>query len=388
MERSTTVTPSDLEVLLADGSGLRVSIYLPVHPASAQAAQDGIRLKNLLRQAEAGLLERGLRTPEADSLLQEATWLLDDPSFWRSGGRGVALFVSTDGTRVFRLPASFEEIAVVGERFHVKPLLPLLTGDRHYSLLALSGSRVRLFQGTRFGLQDVTPAGMPTSLDETMRYDGLEKQTQVHTAGPAKGAGARHASRFHGHGATERDDKGRILVFFRQVDAAIRGLVSRHGGPLVVAGVDHLRSIYREANSYQGLLDEGVSGSPESMSLERLQELTGQVLHPRFEAQELRAAEHCRERFGTGLCVSDLREVLPAARSGRVDTLFVALDRWRWGTYDATSDEVDLHDSMRPDSEDLLDRATAHTLLRRGVVFAVPAERVPGGDPVAALLRY
>ena len=224
--------------------------------------------------------------------------------------------------------------------------------------------------------------------DEVLRHDMTEKQVQMHTAGPAKGVGVRYAAKFHGHGATERNEKGRILVFFRQIDVGIHGRLSRHGGPLVLVGVDYLHSIYREANTYPELIDVGIPGSPESLSSDRLQDLTAEVLRPHFEAQELRAAEHCKDRFGTGLCISDLKEVLPAARTGRVDTLFVALDRWQWGAYDAASDKVELHESLRPDSEDLLDRATAHTLLRRGSVFVVPAERVPGGDSAAALLRY
>jgi hypothetical protein len=41
---------------------------------------------------------------------------------------------------------------VVTDRFHIKPLLPLLSGDGRFYVLALSQSEVRLLQGTRYSV--------------------------------------------------------------------------------------------------------------------------------------------------------------------------------------------------------------------------------------------
>ena len=388
MERSSTFTPADLESLMQPGPGPRVSVYLPTHPLTTQATEDEIRYKNLMRQAQELLVTGGMRTPEAKTFLQEACSLLDDGGFWRIGGRGMAVFVGPSGTSVYRVPMEFEEFVVVAERHHVKPLLPLMSGDGKYHLLAFSQSRVRLLSGTRFEIRDVTPPGIPSSLDEALRFVVHEKQAQVHTAGPAKGAGAQRASMFHGHGATERDEKGRILEFFREVDAGIKERLAAHDGPLLLAGVDYLRSIYREANSYPRLLPEGIPGNPDEMEPFELHERAIAILTPHFDDQVDRAAERLMDRKNSSLFVSEIRDVLAAARYSRVDTLFVALDRRQWGRYDPPTGDIDLHDEPLPGDEDLLDRATAHTLSRRGRVFVVPAEKVPGGTAAAALLRY
>jgi len=42
---------------------------------------------------------------------------------------------------------------VVSDRFHLKPLLPLLTGDGRFYILALSQNQVRLLQGTRYSVR-------------------------------------------------------------------------------------------------------------------------------------------------------------------------------------------------------------------------------------------
>lgn len=389
MERATVLTPGDLDSLLQPGRGARVSIYLPVHPIKTEAPQDAIRLKNLLRESAAGLDSRGLRRTEIGLLLEEAYSLLDDAPFWRTGGAGLALFASMQGTRAYRLPIEFEELVAVGNSFHIKPLLPLLSGNGHYSLLALSQSRLRLLQGDRWRVRDVTPSRVPTSLEEAMQFDVLDKGAQVHTAGPPRGAGAGRASQFHGHGATERDDKGRILEYFRQVDSGVRERLLRHGGPLVLAGVDYLRSIYREANTYPHLLADGIAGSPDDLDPFELHAQAAAIVASQSEARRQEVSERMHDRLGTGLVALELSDVLAAAHVGRVDTLFVAVDEHRWGRFDPTSGEIELtNGDDRSSYEDLLDRATVDTLLRRGRVYAVSQQEVPGDTPVAALLRY
>jgi hypothetical protein len=388
MQRLGKLTPNDLETLLGNDRGYRVSIYFPVHPIKRDTSEDSIRLKNLVRRAQADLEAHGLRRPDAEALLRDATSLVDDSAFWRSGGNGVALFASVGETRVYRLPLSFEELVVVGESFHIKPLLPLLSGNGHYSLLALSKSHLRLLQGDRWRIEDVTPTKIPTSLQEFLQYDVFEKQSQVHTAGPARGAGASRAAQFHGHGATERDDKARIEEYFRHVDSGVSERLRRHRGPLVLAGVDHLRGLYRTVNTYSYLLEDGISGSPDGLAPPELHAKATEILERHYDRAKDEAAGRVSDHLGTGLVALDLRDVLSAAHFGRVDTLFVAIDRQEWGRFDPTSGDIERSSEPKPGSEDLLDRATTDTLMRRGRVFAVESDRVPGDTSAAALLRY
>jgi hypothetical protein len=46
-------------------------------------------------------------------------------------------------------------LVIVSERFHVKPLLPLLSGDGRFYVLALSQNEIRLLQGTRYSVEQV-----------------------------------------------------------------------------------------------------------------------------------------------------------------------------------------------------------------------------------------
>jgi hypothetical protein len=82
---------------------------------------------------------------------------------------------------------------------------------------------------------------------------------------------------------------------------------------------------------------------------------------------------------------------LPAARHGRVDSLFVALGVQKWGKFDAATGGVDIHEERQPGDQDLLDLAAVQTFASAGNVYAVDPAQVPGGErhsPVAAVFRY
>ena len=83
-----TLTREDLTNLIRTSSEVCISIYMPTYRVGKETAQGPIRLKNLLRQAEAFLLDRGLRTPQARALLEPAQALLVDGLFWQHQSDG------------------------------------------------------------------------------------------------------------------------------------------------------------------------------------------------------------------------------------------------------------------------------------------------------------
>ncbi|NMD18080.1 MAG: hypothetical protein GYA82_05815, partial [Synergistaceae bacterium] len=83
-----------------------------------------------------------------------------------------------------------------------------------------------------------------------------------------------------------------------------------------------------------------------------------------------------------------LEEVVPASAQGRVDTLFVALGRQAWGTFDVESGVIELQEAHAFGNRDLLDLAAVLTIKGGGKVYAVTLDEVPGGFDLAAILRY
>jgi hypothetical protein len=124
--------------------------------------------------------------------------------------------------------------------------------------------------------------------------------------------------------------------------------------------VDYLLPIYREANTYPHLLEEGIEGNPDRLSGQELHDRAWALVGPRFDRKQKQAADQYRQLAGTGRTASELEQVVTAAHRGEVETLFVALGRHRWGRFDAEAGRVEEHEPPQPGDEDLLNCAAVH----------------------------
>jgi hypothetical protein len=157
---------------------------------------------------------------------------------------------------------------------------------------------------------------------------------------------------------------------------------------LVLAGVDYLLPIYREATAYPHLVEEGVTGNPEGLSEEELHREAWATVRPHFLKARREATVRYEQLAGTGQTSNDLREVVPAAYYGRVDVLFTAAGSRRWGAFEPGIGEVELHEEAELGDGDLLDFAAVQTLLNKGTVYVLNSEDMPDGLVAASVFRY
>jgi hypothetical protein len=384
------ISNDEIKALLKRPKDLCVSIFMPTHQAGAEIQQNPIRFKNLMREAEESLVAAGIEAQAARELLQPAQ-ALDTSDFWQHQSDGLAIFLAPEVFRYYRLPLNFEELVVVTDRFHLKPLLPLLTGDGQFYVLALSQNQVRLFEGTRYSVNEVELKNVPQSLAEALRYDEPGKQIQfrISTSKGGTSNSFQQAGSFHGQGSPETDDiTETLLQYFHEIDRGLHELLRDAQAPLIVAGVEYLLPIYREANSYRHLLEEGLTGNPEELSPEELHDQAWAIVEPYFLKAQQEAAERYQELAATGQTSTNLQEIVSAAYYSRVETLFVPVGVQQWGIFNSGTNDIQLHEGEEPGDEDLLDFAAVHTFLNGGNVYAVEPEKVPDNALLAAVFRY
>jgi hypothetical protein len=375
------VLADDLKRLATAGPGPCVSLFLPTHRAGTETVQDPIRLKNLLTEADDRLRSLGLRSPEAAELLAPAAALLDEPTFWRYQADGLAIFLRPQSFRAFRLPLRFPELASVGDRFHVKPLLPYFAADGHFFVLALSQNEIRLLEGSRHQVDEVELGEVPASLADALRYEDPERELLFHVIGG--GTGARAV--FHGHGAGDEFDKERLGRFFREVDRGLGDILGSEHAPLVLAGVQYATAIYREVSTYPELTDQVIAGNPDHLRPEELHAAAWAIIEPRFRAGLAADLARFRELDGTGRTSRAVADALSAVWAGRVAVLFASADEERWGT--VTEDGIQVHDDAQPGDEDLLNGAVVAAIGTGARIHVLPSEELPAA-PIAAILRY
>jgi hypothetical protein len=394
------ITQEDLIRLSEIRGGHCISIYLPTHRGGKDIEQDRIHLKNLLEAAEQQLKETGCSGSDIRELLDPVKeQLLDQPRFWRQQLDGLCLFRCSELFYAYLLPMTFEEQVVVGTHLHIKPLLPLLSGDGRFYLLTLHKDSVRVYEGTRYGLSYLEIENLPEEHADLIEDEDPQPTLQWHTATRVSGGHPRAQGRpaaFHGQGGLEQHEEDEIIRYFRRIDQVLAPALKREEIPLLLAGEDKSIGLYRRANSYPHIVeDTAITINPSAIRHEfaeeqKIHQQAWEILEPSFEATRQELAEDYAMWAGrdSERASSDIRAIVPAAHFERVGVLFLALNSEQWGSFDPDTGEVQLEDEPTAENRDLVDLAAVHTLLNGGRVYAVPAGEVPGGGELAAILRY
>jgi hypothetical protein len=372
---------ADLRELLEQAPSPGISIYLPTHRAGRETQQDRIRLKNLLVRAGEELSQSGVNTTNGKKLLDSGWALVDDTQFWQNQRDGLALFLADGFVRRYRLPLRFPERAKVGPRFYIKPLLPMLTEEGHYYVLALSQKEARLYLGTRDGLVHIEVREMPEGL---VTWVGAEARPLTHhiTAGGTGG------SIMHGSGGSEENRIEDLKRYFREIDRAVAKKLRDEHAPMVLATVESQVPVYREVSDYPQILPQALAGNPDVLSAQDLHARSWSIVRPFFAREMRHASERFNNQLGTGQTSTEIETVLKAAYEGRVDYLFVATGVQLWGAFDPAGLEVAVHPEPTPQSRDLLDLACEHTLKSGGKVYALNQAQMPSSSHIAAGFRY
>lgn len=387
-----TLSKHELETLLASEGEPHVSIFMPAH-SIVDLQQDPVRLRKLLERAEELLVEGGMRSPVVREMMEPAWHLLERGLFPqpRNQSEGMALFIARNFFRHYHVPVPLDEQVVLGDKFSIEPLLPLLDDTElgSFFVLALSLNAVRLFRATRRTVREIAlPKSMPTSLAEAMRYDDFEAEHQFYSGTPgwsggvpgAGGAAGKAGAVFYGQGAESDVKKDNILRYFQQIDRGLHSLLNNEHTPMVLAGVEYLQPIFRQASTYGYLAGRGITGNPDNKRGEQLRDEALPVVLPLLQKAKRDAVNRYMRLAGTGQTFTDISAIVPAAFQGQVDTLFIV-----------RSAQGEAEAPRRPEEEvdrELLNLAAVHTMLSHGTVYVIDPATAPQGMAVAAILRY
>lgn len=362
-------TRPELERLLVARDRWCVSAYVPTSPITHEAQAGRIELKSLTADAVGQMEANGAGGRDVREVREPLDDLVDDDDFWAGQANSLAVFASAAGVRTFRLPNRLEASVEVADRFYVKPLLRAVTFPQAAFVLALAAGSVRLVE--------VTPEGAPFTVDvPDLPTDAAS------AAGKASITERSPIARLQG----SEGQKLRLRQYARKVDQALRGVLTGLELPLILAATEPLESIYRNRNSYPHLVEPGIPGNPEGRSDEELAAEARTVLDQVY-ANELSAIRDLFElRSSDDRASTDVATVARAATYGAVDTLLVDIDQKVPGQVD-DGGAVTFSDDDAV-SYGVVDEIGRRVLLSGGRVLAVRTPDVPGGGPLAAILRY
>ncbi len=359
-----------------------VSIYLPTVEAGDAITKNRIRFKNAMQQAT-----DALRSMDADESTIRRTlepvqaWLSDD-DWWAHQGHGLAVFLHDGAHEVFRLPATVESRTLVGDRFHMLPLLQLRNASWPHYVLCLDQQGPTLYSATAYTLDEVMMT-LP-GLEDALGHQTTEAHSQGHSTTSDGGRWI-----LHGHGGGSDEERKRELEkYCRVIDERVRAILPNARTPLVVVAVDYVGALYVSASEHPTIIGR-VSGSPDAFDREELHRRSFSIVEAHFAEPRQRDLEALGRAMRQDEAAADIEQVLRAASDGRVEVLFLQPGERVTGEWEPTERSV----TERPDDgarsdHALMDLAAREVLGRGGRLRFVADTALPVDEPVAAILRY
>jgi len=359
-----------------------ISIYVPTARAGKDVMAGRIKLKNLLIEAEEKLVQGGMRRTKALDFLAEARALDEEPAFWNDRLDSVALFIAPDAFQVYHLPFTAPEFVRVGKRFQIRPLLRALTDCHRYYVLALDQKRVRLVLCRPRGAVEVPVPNMPTSLEDFMGVEAVEKQVQYRESG--------RTGQVHTSGAGDRsiDHRMHLHRLFTAISRAVETHLYTSRDPIILAGTPEMQNAFRAETKLSRLLNDGLIRSPKMLEANDLRVEARPIVDAYVDCHRMEAIDHYREMAGTGLTSQQTVEIRNAAAHGRVDVMLTYAEKTRWGLYDPATGEAEIHFTPQPGDEELINDAAIDTIENSGIVYEIKPSELALTDPSAAIFRF
>jgi hypothetical protein len=326
------------------------------------------RLKGALHSVRKQLAERHMDIETASGLLAPIERLAAGLETGLPGANSLIAFRSPGVFRHYRMRERLKEVAAVGERFEIRPLLAALAREQRFHLLTI-GRHVRLFRSTPIGTEELRLEGIaPRNMQESPHARESDRPlgdrlTGVPSLGSMRGV-------FDADSENEKEQE-RFRHFLTEVERDVAKLMQRDAGPLILAGVEYDVAIYRQLNTYPQLLEQAVHGSPEGVAPHILHERAWEIVSqcPSRRLQE--ALAEYGKQGGASLASGDVSAIAKAAAEGRVASLFL-------------SENADA--AGHPNGP--LNVAAVETVLHGGWAFELKAAGMPAKASVAAVLRY
>ncbi len=261
----------------------RLSLFQPTHRHHPENQQDPIRFRGLVKSLELLLLENHSAS-EVSALLEPFAALEHDIEFWNHTLDGLAVFAAPDWFKVIVLPRSVQELTVVADSFHTKPLRRMLQSADRYQVLGLSRHEMKLFEGDRDAIEVLDLAeGIPSTITDALGEELTEAHQTVASYG---GVGGSSGAMHHGHGGKSDEVDSDTDRFFRAVDRSVLENYSRPSGlPLILAALPEHHHLFHAVSHNPSLVAEGIKMHPDSISLDELRACAWSIFEPFYQAR-------------------------------------------------------------------------------------------------------
>ena len=381
------LTKELIQELLAAEQAPCLSLYMPTDRTHPENLKNPIRFKNLVSEMEKSLMQK-YSANEVEEYLEPFQALVNDNDIWNYAKDGLAIFSAKGIFKVVGLRKSVEELAIVADSFHTKPLWQYLQSLDQFHLLALNLHDIHLFEGNRHSLSEVELTDdTPKTITEALGDELTDKHSTIASYG---GTGGESTAMHHGHGGKNDETEKDAERFFRVVADAIYEHYSKPTGwPLILAALPEHHNLFQKVNKNPLLLPDGIARNPSSVSSDQLAKMAWEVMEPEYSLKLDSLVDRFEQARANGKGSDDYKQVAVAAVEGRVDTLIVEAGRIiAIRVTNLVTGNTQKKDMKNPRVDDLLDDMGELVLKMGGQVMVLPTDKMPSETGLAAIFRY
>ncbi len=291
-----------------------------------------------------------------DQLIPECFGLDDRNTPQKTIFGTVAIFKSPTISGFIPLSGHIEDLVVIAESFHLKPLFTFMQMDTRYSIVIAEEHQVTLAKGESDKLQKVKTFTNKSSAPSRQGRDIKSKRE--------------------------------ILRFYRDLDLKIRRQWLDHDLPIILVGDSQLTKLFMSANKYRTpFLRVMEIGGIDSLDYAELHKVALDLILSANRRNALKTVFEYKFARRFGRAADSLAQVARAAAEGDVKSLLVRQGVNLWGSVNRDSGTFNLmsrRDSSKVD--DIIDDIGEMVIKRGGEVHLLSADEMPTNSPVAAVL--
>ena len=296
-----------------------ISIYFPVDHRQRDERAPTARLRGIVDTVAERIEQIDMKPDQRAAMLHKLRNFAENIDFARHRDPGLAIFAApataeSEGFWVIPLPNAPGEMMVIGQDFHIKPLLPLIAANQRFGILALSKTNVRLLAATPFQWQELPLDVLP-----------LDAQAELDSR-PAAAAAA--------GGEAVDDVRKEILVASpRNIATAIKAAIKDDPAPVILVADPGVAGHFLQQVEIRQIQEQPLQINPFALSDQELHAKVLDVIRPVLDVDLNAVLEQVTARLGTAEpnVAIRLEEILAAGQEGRVDAVVVAEDESLWG---------------------------------------------------------
>lgn len=370
--------------IIYEEEGPFISLYQGTNRQSLNNKEDLIKFSNLTKEIENSLEEKYPQI-EVSSLMKPFKDIVGDRRFWNQLLDGLAILANPNQCVVYKLERPVEELALVGDSFHIKPLLRKFQSSDRYHVLGINRNNFTLYEGNRYGFSEIR---LDKDIPRTSKEVLGEDYTDSHLSHGSYG-GAGGTPMFHGHGSRKDEIDKDIERYFRYVDRFVLENYSNPTSiPLILAALDEHHGLFKNISSNHHLLEDGIRKDYKTLSIDEIREEAWKVVEPIYLEKTKDLVEEYKQERAKSLASDNIEEVSRSAVENRVDKILIDSDKIIPGKINKNTGEIIKEDKKGLERADILDDIAEIVFKYKGEVVVLPGERMPSNTGLAAIYRY